>query len=91
MPAPVTAASAVPVTVTPGFLLLLVSPWADVTIDGVSAGQTPLAKLPLAPGPHTVRLTHPEYQPYPRRVVVKSAETTRLTVDLAQDGVRAHP
>jgi serine/threonine protein kinase len=91
VPASVPAASAVPVTVTPGFLLLLVSPWADVTIDGVSAGQTPLAKLPLAPGPHTVRLTHPEYQPYPRRVVVKSAETTRLTVDLAQDGVRAHP
>jgi serine/threonine protein kinase len=91
VPASAGAASPAPVTVTPGFLLLVVSPWADVTIDGVSAGQTPLAKLALAPGPHTVRLTHPEYQPYPRRVVVKSAETTRLTVDLAQDGVRARP
>ena len=75
----------------PGFLLVVVSPWADVTVDGESMGQTPLARLSLAPGPHTVRLTHPEYQPYPRKVVVKSGETTRLAVDLAQDGVRARP
>ncbi|HSD27535.1 MAG TPA: serine/threonine-protein kinase [Vicinamibacteria bacterium] len=72
----------------PGFLLVVVSPWADVTIDGQSAGQTPLVRIPLPPGPHTVRLTHPAFHPYPRRVTVRSGETTRLTVDLAQDGVR---
>ena len=75
----------------PGFLLVVVSPWADVTIDGEPAGQTPLSRLSLAPGPHTVRLTHPAFQPYPRKVVVRSGETIRLAVDLAQDGVRARP
>ena len=38
-----------------------------------------------------VYVAHPEFQPYPRRVVVKSGETTRLAVDLRQDGVRARP
>jgi serine/threonine protein kinase len=75
----------------PGFLLVVVSPWADVTVDGKPAGQTPLARLSLAPGPHTVRLHHPEYQPYPRKIVVRSGETIRLAVDLSQDGVRIRP
>jgi predicted Ser/Thr protein kinase len=82
---------ATPPAAAPGFLLVVVSPWANVAIDGEPAGQTPLARVSLAAGAHTVRLTHPDYQPYPRRVVVKSGETTRLAVDLTQDGVRARP
>ncbi len=74
-----------------GFLLVVVSPWANVTIDGEIAGQTPLARISLAPGAHTVRLTHPEFQAYPRKIVVKSGETTRLAVDLTQDAVRVRP
>jgi hypothetical protein len=35
-----------------------------------------------------VRLSHPEFQPYPRKVTVRSGETTKIVVDLAQDGVR---
>jgi serine/threonine-protein kinase len=70
---------------------VVVSPWADVTIDGEPVGQTPLSRLTLAAGPHTVLLTHPEYQPYPRKILVKSGEMARFTVDLAQDGVRARP
>jgi serine/threonine-protein kinase len=80
--------SETPAAPAPGFLLVVVSPWADVTIDGQPAGQTPLGRIPLPPGPHTVRLTHPAFHPYPRRVTVRSGETTRITVDLAQDGVR---
>ena len=74
--------------VAPGFLLVVVSPWADVAIDGQPAGQTPLGRITLSPGAHTVRLSHPAFQPYPRRVMVRSGETTKLSVDLAQDGVR---
>jgi serine/threonine protein kinase len=84
-------ADAVPARGAPGFLLVVVSPWADVTIDGEPAGQTPLSRLSLAPGTHTVRLTNPEFQPYPRKVSVRSGETTRLSVNLAEDGVRARP
>ena len=71
-----------------GALLVVVRPWADVSVDGVPRGQTPLARIPLSPGPHAVSLTHPDYQPYPRRVTIRPGETFRLTVDLATDGVR---
>jgi hypothetical protein len=67
---------------------VVVRPWADVAIDGVVVGQTPLRSIPLSPGPHSVLLTHPEFQPYPRRVTIREGETLRLTVDLATEGVR---
>ncbi len=71
-----------------GALLVVARPWADVSVDGVPRGQTPLARIPLPPGPHAVLLTHPDYQPYPRRVTIRPGETFRLTIDLATDGVR---
>ncbi len=71
-----------------GALLVVARPWADVSVDGVPRGQTPLARIPLPAGPHAVLLTHPDYQPYPRRVTIRPGETFRLTVDLATDGVR---
>ncbi len=74
-----------------GSLLVVVTPWADVSIDDVPVGQTPLKALPLPPGPHSVLLTHPNYQPFPRRVTIRSGETFRLIVDLRSDGVRRAP
>jgi len=74
--------------VAEGALLVLVRPWADVSVDGVPVGQTPLAAIPLAAGPHQVLLNHPEFQPYPRRVTVRPGETARLVVDLTVDAVR---
>lgn len=71
-----------------GALLVVVRPWADVSVDGIPSGQTPLGRIPLAPGPHRVLLTHPDYRPYPRRVVIQPGETLRLVVDLPTDGVR---
>jgi serine/threonine-protein kinase len=73
---------------SPGALLVVVRPWADVAIDGVVVGQTPLRRIPLAPGPHSVLLSHPDFQPFPRRVTIREGETFRLTVDLATEGVR---
>jgi hypothetical protein len=70
-----------------GWLLVLARPWADVSVDGVPRGQTPLARIPLAPGPHAVLLTHPDYQPWPRRVTIRSGETVRLSVELPVEGV----
>jgi serine/threonine-protein kinase len=74
-----------------GALLVVVQPWAYVSIDGAAAGQTPLARIPLAPGPHSVLLSHPDYQPFPRKVTIRPGETFRLRVDLATDGVRRRP
>jgi serine/threonine protein kinase len=77
-----------PAPVAEGALLVVARPWADVSVDGVPRGQTPLARIPLPAGPHAVLLTHPDYQPYPRRVTIRPGETFRLSVDLATDGVR---
>jgi len=71
-----------------GWLLVVVRPWADVSVDGVPRGQTPLARLSLPAGPHAVLLTHPDYQPWPRRVTIEPGRTLRLGVDLATEGVR---
>jgi serine/threonine-protein kinase len=71
-----------------GSLLVVARPWADVSVDGIPRGQTPLGRIPLPPGPHRVLLTHPEYRPYPRRVTIRRGETLRLVVDLRTDGVR---
>ena len=71
-----------------GTLLVVARPWADVSVDGIPRGQTPLGRIPLPPGPHAVLLTHPDYQPYPRRVWIRPGETFRFTVDLTIDGVR---
>jgi hypothetical protein len=35
-----------------------------------------------------VRLTHPDYAPFPRRVTIRAGETFRLVVDLPSQGVR---
>ena len=77
-----------PTPVADGALLVVARPWADVSVDGIPRGQTPLGRIPLPPGPHAVLLAHPDYQPYPRRVTIRPAETFRLTVDFATDGVR---
>ncbi len=74
-----------------GGLLVVVTPWADVSIDSAPVGQTPLKAIPLPPGPHAVLLIHPDYQPFPRRVTIRSGETLRLVVDLPVDGVRRAP
>ncbi len=43
-----------------GTLRLLVRPWANVSVDGRHAGQTPMEALRLPPGRHTIVLRHPE-------------------------------
>jgi hypothetical protein len=71
-----------------GFLLVTAEPWADVSVDGQTIGQTPLAKIRLGVGSHDVVLTHPDYLPFRRRVSIKSSETFRLRVQFPADGVR---
>jgi hypothetical protein len=55
-PAPVPAAAAVarvPVNIN-------ASPWASIEVDGEPLGETPLAGIPLAAGPHTFRARMPD-------------------------------
>ena len=44
----------------PGTLQVVVNPWGNVTVDGKSWGQTPIAPISLTPGIHTVSVTNPD-------------------------------
>ena len=85
VPAPTPATPAPPIQ---GWLLVLPKPWANVTVDGRALGATPLERIPLAPGSHAVILTHPQYEPFTRRVEIRSGETTTIQLDLAAAGKR---
>ena len=88
MPTPSPAPTPSPTPEPDGALLVLVTPWADVSVDGRPVGQTPLARIPLPAGPHDVLLSHPDYQPFPRRVTIRPGATFRLVVNLPSEGVR---
>jgi hypothetical protein len=74
-----------PGRVEPGSLRLLILPWAEVAIDGKTVGTTPLGALKLDPGTHLLRLTHPNFLPLQRKVVIRPGETTRFELDLAHE------
>lgn len=44
----------------PGTLQVTVSPWGNVSVDGVPRGTTPIGPISLPPGPHTVTVTNPD-------------------------------
>jgi serine/threonine-protein kinase len=71
-----------------GHLQIGVAPWADVSLDGMRLGTTPLAPVALAPGTYTARLEHPDFKPLQRKVTIRAGETTPLRLDLRQDAVR---
>lgn len=44
-----------------GHLLVLVEPWAEVAVDGVDRGQTPLPEMILPAGSHALVLSNPNF------------------------------
>jgi serine/threonine protein kinase len=79
-PAPVRIA---PVATGPGALALIASPWADVYIDGLKVGTTPMFhKTALSAGKHRLRFTHPQARAIERVVTIRSGDTTELSVQM---------
>lgn len=76
------------VTLAEGWLLVLPTPWADVTVDGRVAGMTPLKPIRLSAGSHAVVLAHPQYQPFTQKVDIRAGETTTIRFDFAEKGVK---
>ena len=72
------------ITVSPpaaGTLRVLSTPsGANVQLDGVSIGTTPLTRSGVSPGAHTVNVSKLGYQPEARSVAIQADQTT--TVDL---------
>jgi hypothetical protein len=59
-------------------------PWADVTIDGVEAGQTPIANLPIAVGTHQMVFRHPQLGERRQTVTVTTTGPNRVSIDLTR-------
>ncbi|MDX1440069.1 MAG: serine/threonine-protein kinase [Rubricoccaceae bacterium] len=66
-----------------GALQVSVNPWADVYVDGVRIGQTPLRNaISLPVGQHRIELRNPEFPTITRSVNIEADETTRATYSL---------
>lgn len=71
-----------------GWLRLVVTPWAEVTIDGKSMGRTPLPRIGLLEGVHQVQLENPAFERiYDAPVRIEAGREALVRVDLA-DRVR---
>ena len=57
----------------PGQLFIECLPWADVYIDNKKIDTTPLSKnIDLSPGLHELKLIHPDFPTYSRRIRISS-------------------
>ena len=63
---------------TTGRLLIAPEPWANVSIDGVSVGTTPMAPVELEEGEHNVVLTNPDYEDQSQTVTIVTGEDASI-------------
>ena len=70
-----------------GRLRVLVSPWANVLVDGKLRAVTPLDRaLELSRGSHRIRLENPHFEPLEQDVVITDQfQTLRLTLTPRRD------
>jgi len=67
----------------PGFVRVIVDPWAEVVVDGKSVDTTPIAKpLALPEGRHLIELRNPYFEPETRALDVKRGATQTVKVAL---------
>jgi serine/threonine protein kinase len=71
-----------------GYLRVLATPWAAVSVDGQHVDVTPMARaIPLAPGAHFVTFTHPSAPPITQHVTIETGATVTLDVTMDVTGV----
>ena len=56
-------------------------------MDGKPVGRTPIQDLELAPGVRIVKLVHPDFWPFQKKVAVEPGKNVRFGVDLQWEGV----
>lgn len=67
----------------PGQLFIECLPWADVFVNGKKLDTTPLKNnIALAPGVYTLRLVHPDYPVYTRRININSNKIDSISINL---------
>ena len=82
----VTAGKTVSLRVDPPKVSVSVNarPWAEVTLDGASVGQTPISNLLVAVGSHELVFRHPQFSERRQTVVVTSKGPNRVAADLTK-------
>jgi eukaryotic-like serine/threonine-protein kinase len=70
----------------PGWLLVSARPWANVFVDGVSKGSTPLDRFQVAAGRHKVVLQRPGYESHEVNVIIRSGQTETVRFNFETQG-----
>lgn len=78
------AVSRVTVDVPNGSLSVNAVPWAEVLLDGVLIGETPIANHSVTLGSHELVLRNPKFAEQRRTIVVSLASPARIGIDLRQ-------
>ncbi len=73
--------ASVPVSLPNGRININAAPWAEVSINGNPAGQTPLANMAIPIGTHEIVFRHPQFGEQRHTVVVKADEPTRVSAN----------
>jgi len=76
--------STIDVTLPKGTVSINAVPWASVSIDGQSIGDTPIANISLTIGPHEVVLKNTTLGEQRRVITVTQNSPVRLGVDMAK-------
>jgi hypothetical protein len=61
-------------------------PWAEVWIDGVRAGETPIGNRSVRLGPHELVFRHPDFGERRQTVTVTLTSRARVSVDMRKSG-----
>jgi hypothetical protein len=59
-------------------------PWADVSLDGASLGQTPISNFQVAVGTHEMVFRHPQLGERRQSVIVTAKGPNRIAADLTK-------
>jgi hypothetical protein len=80
------AGQIVPMKISPpdGRVSINAVPWATVSIDGNSFGETPLGNIVLPVGEHQIIFRHPQLGERTQKVIVKANASTRVSVTFAR-------
>ena len=69
----------------PGVMKVEVYPWAYVEIDGKDYGPTPLKEaVSLPSGRHTIKLVHPKFPVYERRLRIRPGAETNIKINFTE-------
>jgi hypothetical protein len=73
---------AIPIKLPAGSMSVNAVPWANVLLDGVDVGETPIGNLPATIGSHELVFRHPDLGEQRRTVTVTLTAPLRVSADL---------